>query len=281
VTTSPDPNRVAPDCVVPARVDPDRLADALVRDDGLFRGVEVVAATGSTNADLAEVARRGTTGRVLVAAHQTAGRGRRGRGWAATPGTSQAISVLWHPERTDHWSWLPLVTGVAVCDTARAWGVPAALKWPNDVLVPATDPTGPGHKLAGLLAERVDTVHGAACVLGIGLNTTAGRDDLPVPTATSLALAGAARPLDVTAVIADLLGRLERLLLWWRSGEQDDLLADLYANRCGTLGRRVRADLGDGHLVGEAVRVDDGGALVLLVDGTERSVVAGDVVHLR
>lgn len=263
-------------------VDPHRLRAAAVRDDGLYRCVEVVASTGSTNADLARLAReQGASGRVLVADHQSAGRGRRDRGWSATPGTSQAVSVLWHPRRDDHWSWLPLVTGIAVCDTARAFGVGASLKWPNDVLVPDTDPARAGQKLAGLLSERVDTPHGPACVLGIGLNTTAGVSDLPVPTATSLVLSGAAEPLDVTAVVADLLFRLERLLRWWESGEQDDLLVDLYANRCSTLGRRVRADLGSSQLVGEAVRVGSDGSLVLRADGVEHPVVAGDVVHLR
>lgn len=263
-------------------VDPDRLRAAVVRADGMYRAVEAVASTGSTNADLARVARAsGTSGRVLVADHQSAGRGRRDRGWSATPGTSQAISVLWHPRRDDQWSWLPLLTGIAVCDTARAFGVGARLKWPNDVLVPEADPERTGQKLAGLLAERVDTPHGSACVLGIGLNTTADVADLPVPTATSLVLSGAAEPLDVTAVVADLLFRLERLLRWWESGEQDDLLVDLYTNRCSTLGRRVRADLGSSQLIGEAVRVDPDGSLVLRVDGTEHRVVAGDVVHLR
>src|SRR5699024_3439988 len=109
---------------------------------------------GSTNADLATAAREGgVPTKVLVADHQTAGRGRRDRGWSATPGTSQAISVLWHPTRADQWSWLPLVTGVAVCDAARAVGVRTSLKWPNDVLVPSADPAAPGRKLAGLLAE--------------------------------------------------------------------------------------------------------------------------------
>lgn len=263
-------------------VDPGRLRAALVRPDGLYRVVDVVAETGSTNADLARSARQDqATARVLVADHQTAGRGRRDRGWSATPGTSQAISVLWHPTRTDLWGWLPLVTGVAVCDTARAVGVGVDLKWPNDVLVPGADPTVPGRKLAGLLAERVDTARGPGCVLGIGLNTTADADDLPVPTATSLMQSGVGPSLDVTAVVADVLVRLERLLRWWESGEQDDLIADLYTNRCGTIGRRVRADLGGSHVVGEAVRVDGNGALVLLADGVERSVIAGDVVHLR
>ncbi|MFW6598683.1 biotin--[acetyl-CoA-carboxylase] ligase [Propionibacteriaceae bacterium Y2011] len=273
-------------------VDRDRLAAVLLaegadagRGPKVFAGVNAVAETGSTNADLAAVARTVTPGgderpgpRLLVADHQTAGRGRRGRGWSADPGTSQAISVLWWPTRTDRWSWLPLLTGLAVCDAVRAVGVPAGLKWPNDVVVPDSD--GTTGKLAGLLAERAETPAGPACVLGIGLNTTADRDQLPVPTATSLALAGAA-PFDVTAVVIDLVSRLVGLLQAWQSGTADHLLAERYADRSSTLGRRVRADLGTERIEGEAVRIDADGGLVLQVGGRERTVVAGDVVHLR
>ncbi len=241
----------------------------------------MVAETGSTNADLAAAARAGQpVGQVLVADHQTAGRGRRDRGWSAAPGTSQAISVSWRPTRPDQWSWLSLVVGIAVADTARSVGVAAGLKWPNDVLVGGSTTAGIGRKIAGLLSERVDTAQGPVCILGIGLNTTATQDELPVPTATSLSLSGA-RGLDVTGVIADLLVRLEKLLLWWESQEQDDLLVDLYRNRCTTVGQRVRVDLGQTQLVGEAVRIDADGSLVVRADGHDHIVVAGDVVHLR
>lgn len=262
-------------------VDPALLAHAIQRDGGIYRHIDVVAETGSTNADLATLARTGQTeGRVLVADHQTAGRGRRDRGWSAAPGTSQAISILWRPDRADQWSWLSLIMGIAVVDTARAVGVPALLKWPNDVLVGGSSTADSGLKLAGLLSERVETPHGPVCVLGIGLNTTARAEQLPVPTATSLAQAGAEQ-LDVTATILDLLVRLEKILLWWESGDQDDLIVDLYRNRCATLGRTVRVDLGEWQLVGEAVRIGDDGALVVRADGTDHMIVAGDVVHLR
>lgn len=262
-------------------VDAHRLAESIRRPGGIYTQVDVVADTGSTNADLAAAARTDpAAGRVLVSDHQSAGRGRRNRGWSAAPGTSQAISMSWRPSRTEQWSWLSLILGIAVADTARAVGVAAGLKWPNDVLVGGASTADTGRKLAGLLSERVDTADGAVCVLGIGLNTTATQADLPVPTATSLALAGAPH-LDVTAVVSDLLVRLEKLLLWWESGEQDDLLLDLYLNRCTTLGRQVRVDLGQGQLVGEAVRIDTDGSLVVRADGHDHTVVAGDVVHLR
>lgn len=247
-------------------------------DDGLFSRLTWIPETGSTNADLAAAARAGEPAQVLVAEHQTAGRGRRDRTWAARPGTSLAISALWYPRRRDAWSWLPLLTGVAVCDTARAVGVPAHLKWPNDVLVPRSD--GTEGKLAGLLAERVEGPRGAGCVHGMGLNTTATADDLCVPTATSLVMSGATVPSQ-RAIVSDLLGRLERLLGWWDAGESDDLVRDLYLNRCATVGRTVRVELLDGTVTGEAVGIDGDGGLVVRTAAGERSFVAGDVVHLR
>ena len=82
-----------------------------------------------------------------------------GRSWTAPPGRSIALSVLLRPDRAaDSWTWLPLLAGLAVADSLRALaGVPATLKWPNDVLVD-------GAKICGILAERVDGPTGPACV---------------------------------------------------------------------------------------------------------------------
>ncbi len=149
-----------------------------------WRSVEVVAETGSTNADLAELARRGEpAGLVLVTDHQVAGRGRLGRTWTAPAGTSVALSVLLRPQRDPAaWTWLPLLAGLAVAEGLRAIAdVPAVLKWPNDVLVDDA-------KICGILAERVDSPIGPACVLGLGVNVHLTAEQLPVPTATSLAL---------------------------------------------------------------------------------------------
>ena len=123
------------------------------------------------------------SGFVLATDHQTAGRGRLGRTWTAPRGSSIAMSVLLRPAREPAtWTWLPLLAGLAVADSLRAMAdVPAVLKWPNDVLVD-------GAKICGILAERVDAPSGAACVLGLGINVHLAADELPVPTATSLAV---------------------------------------------------------------------------------------------
>jgi BirA family biotin operon repressor/biotin-[acetyl-CoA-carboxylase] ligase len=173
----------------------DALADALLPGSRLLTAVRVVARTGSTNADLLAAARAGTAaGTVLVAEEQTAGRGRLDRSWHSQPGAALTFSVLLRPAAIPPSArgWLPLLTGVAVAAALRAQtGLDVSLKWPNDVLVSGAEP-GMAGKLAGILAEQA----GDAIVVGIGLNVSARRDELPAPQATSLLLAGAAGQLN-------------------------------------------------------------------------------------
>src|SRR6478735_5060193 len=125
-------------------LDKDRLAAG---PPGL--AVEVVAAAPSTNALVAERARAGAgEGLVVVAEHQTAGRGRLDRTWETPAGAALTLSVLLRPSATAvDWPWLPLMTGYAAGRTLRQLGAPVALKWPNDVLLA-------DRKVAGILAER-------------------------------------------------------------------------------------------------------------------------------
>ncbi|RZS90234.1 BirA family biotin operon repressor/biotin-[acetyl-CoA-carboxylase] ligase [Motilibacter rhizosphaerae] len=235
-------------------------------------GLRVLPATGSTNDDLAALAREGAPDRtVLVADLQTGGRGRLGRQWEAPAGSSLAVSVLVRPALpVERWGWLPLLAGVAAVDAVAAVGVRAELKWPNDVRVG-------DRKLGGLLAEVVQP---DGVVLGIGLNTTMREDELPVPDATSLLLAGAERA-ERGPVLGALLVELDRRLRALEEAGGDPAasgLAAAYAERCGTLGRHVSLELPGGEVVeGVADAVDDQGGLV--VGG--RSFSAGDVTHLR
>ena len=160
----------------------------------------MLAQTGSTNDDLLAAARAGAAeGAVLVAEHQTRGRGRQGRQWVSRTGSALIFSVLLRPAAVPpaDRGWLPLLTGVAVARALRQQaGVDAALKWPNDVLAG-------GAKLAGILAEQA----GEAIVMGVGLNVAATRDELPPPGPGALPadLAGAARPSAATASARQLL----------------------------------------------------------------------------
>ena len=262
-----------------------------------WRQVEVVAETGSTNADLVARARAGEPpGLVLVADHQGAGRGRLGRSWVAPPRSCLAVSVLVHPAGVDpRWlAWLPLLAGLAVVDALdAACRLTARLKWPNDVLVPvpAAKPfegqPDELHKVAGVLAELVPAADGAATpsvVVGAGINLTQSADQLPVPTATSLRLAGAATT-DRDAVLEAYLTALHVRYQAWLAVGGNPVAAGLdaaYRDACATLGERVRVELPTGEpLIGLARAVDDEGRLVLVADGVTRVLAAGDVVHLR
>lgn len=241
--------------------------------------VDVVAETGSTNADLLARASSGEdiAGAVLLAENQVAGRGRNGRTWSAVPGTQilMSVGVPTTGVPGEFWGWLPLATGLAVTDAvARCSGVRAGLKWPNDVLVD-------GHKLAGILAEVAVGPEAPVVVVGVGLNVSLSADELPDPAATSLAVLGSA-PSRADLVVA-LLDELDRRLRQWRGadGPASDLLAD-YRAASVTVGSRVRAlQPGDNQVIGDATAIDGQGRLVIDVDGQPLAVSAGDIVHLR
>jgi BirA family biotin operon repressor/biotin-[acetyl-CoA-carboxylase] ligase len=237
--------------------------------------VNVVATTTSTNADL--LADSSAPDRsVLIAEHQEDGRGRFDRSWISPPRAGLTFSALLRPELpvTD-WGWLPLLAGVAVAEAVRARvGVPVGLKWPNDVL--AAD----GRKLAGILAQ---TTRGAV-VVGIGLNVDTTEAELPVQTATSLALAGAAAP-DRTALLIAILQRFDARYAQWTDCGGDAAacgLAGAYRDACTTLSRTVQVRLAaDEVLEGTAIDVDDRGRLVVRTADADVPVVAGDVEHVR
>jgi BirA family transcriptional regulator, biotin operon repressor / biotin---[acetyl-CoA-carboxylase] ligase len=251
------------------------LNRALVVPAGLWREVRVVEQTGSTNADLAAAARGGEAeGVVLVAEHQTAAKGRLGRSWTAPARAGLSFSVLLRPIDVDiaRWSLLPLLTGVATAvATASVSDVDIGLKWPNDLMIGE-------RKLAGILAERVDS----AVVIGVGLNVSLKTEELPVESATSLTLANATVS-DRDIILRAVLRAIEGEYTSWRldGGDSRALLAR-YRGLCVTLGRSVRAELpGDQTIEGEAVDIDPNGSLVIETSAGRRTVSAGDVVHLR
>jgi BirA family transcriptional regulator, biotin operon repressor / biotin---[acetyl-CoA-carboxylase] ligase len=240
--------------------------------------VEVYDETPSTNALVADRARAGAgAGLVVVTEHQTAGRGRLDRAWQTPPRSALTFSVLLRPDVPPaRWPWLPLVVGLAVTDALRELGYPAGMKWPNDVLL--TLPEGE-RKVCGILVERVDTPTGPAAVVGIGLNSSMSAAELPLPTATSLAVAGGAEP-DRTQVLVALLVALAATYDTWLADPAS--IAAAYPAASVTLGRRVRAELpGGGVLEGTAVRIDELGRVVVAGPTGESAVGAGDVVHLR
>lgn len=261
--------------------------DLAARLSGLPLGrLEVVDRVASTSTELARLAAADPDAwpdrSVLVAEHQEAGRGRAGRTWTTPRGVALTVSVLLRPSPAqvpvERLGWVPLLGGLAAARALRDLGAPAVLKWPNDVLLPAGpgEPAVPGwgafRKVAGVLA---DVVADGAVVLGIGLNVAQTADQLPVPSATSLALAG------VTATRADAL--IAVLARWveadatWRAAGGAGPVED-WSRLAVTLGRAVRVALpGGGEVVGTAVALEPDGALRVAHGGGETLVRAGDV----
>jgi len=264
--------------------DPDRpptpLDGAVLREAlrpwPFYVDVEATPATGSTNADVAALARQGAPeGTVRSTDHQVAGRGRLARTWTSPPRAGIAVSVLLRPTAIplDRWTWLPLLAGVVIARTVARAGVEARLKWPNDVLVD-------GGKIAGILVEVVGVGAPDALVVGLGLNVSNERGELP-PGGTSLALAGATQ-LDRVTVLADLLGDLAATYAGWRDAGGDPAgLRAAYLARCDTIGREVAVELPGGRTVrGVGRTVDLDGRLVVETASAELALSAGDVVHV-
>ncbi|HEY6622517.1 MAG TPA: biotin--[acetyl-CoA-carboxylase] ligase [Acidimicrobiales bacterium] len=268
----------------------------------------------STNRYLLSEARAGAgEGLVVVADHQSAGRGRLGRRWEAPPGANLLASVLLRPHLPFEARHLAsAVVALAAADACAALGgVAASIKWPNDLLVD-------GRKLAGVLAEAdVGTEGRAPIVVGIGINvawpaatTVGGPTDPPArepggpggpggrsshqgdrgpriderdlaDSATSL-LRETGRPVDRARLLDRLLVELEpRAAALSSAGGRIGQAAEL-RSRCTTIGTRVRVESSDSTFNGMAVDVTAEGHLVVDVDDQgPRTVVVGDVIHLR
>lgn len=260
-----------------APLDAAALRDGLVGPGLPWRQLDVVAETGSTNADLLARAEAGADidGSVLLAEYQNAGRGRHGRQWSAPRGTQLALSagVAGASVPRPGWGWLTLAAGVAVADALAAVGVQAGLKWPNDVLA------GDG-KLAGILAEVA--APSQVIVLGLGLNVTLTADEAPDPFATSLLMLGSSATDRNTLARRILRELATRVDAWRAAGGADPALTADYQRYSLTLNSRVRASMpGDRELVGVARSVDETGRLCVDTGAETHAISAGDITHLR
>lgn len=242
----------------------------VVANSTRWRAVERLEVTDSTNAIVASRARAGAPpGLVVVADHQTAGRGRAGRRWEGRPGGSLLMSCLVDaPPRP---TLVPLAAGLAVADVVAAAGAEPELKWPNDVLIA-------GRKCAGVLVEAPAAPH--RLVVGIGVNTDWRGEVRARAPATSTSLAEElGRDVDRWDVAVNLLDALDRRL---EGAEQDpDAVLAAYRAACSTFGRKVVVEGPGRTITGLAVDVDERGALAVRTDDGAIVVDAGEVTHLR
>ncbi|MGB3761756.1 MAG: biotin--[acetyl-CoA-carboxylase] ligase [Ornithinimicrobium sp.] len=218
-------------------------------------------------------------GRVVVADHQSAGQGRRGRHWVAPAGTSLAVSVAVRSPAPPLIGWVTLLAGVAAqrALVEHEYPLHAELKWPNDVLVVSGGAGRPG-KVCGVLASA----QGSQVVVGVGLNIDQGAADLPVASATSWRMGRDGSPLPRSvrkSWLEAYLGHLANLLEVL--ADDSDAARAAYVDVCGTLGQEVSVELAAMTVRGRACGVDRDGALVVTQGGRRSVHHAGDVVHLR
>jgi len=242
--------------------------------NGYWR-VSVVDVTGSTQNDLAVEARRGNSqnGDVLVAEFQLTGRGRLGRSFIAPTRSALLFSLFIRPHREGgDWGWLPLLAGqavVAAIESQCKADVACRLKWPNDILMGEM-------KVAGLLAERVETPEGPGVIIGIGINVDASEEELPISTATSLKLQGCSA-FEREDLLITILENVAHYLQRWEAN--DGNLISEYENVSVTIGRRIRIELPGGVMKESIAKgVAPSGALILT---NGELVTVGDIVHLQ
>jgi BirA family biotin operon repressor/biotin-[acetyl-CoA-carboxylase] ligase len=265
---------------------PDRIQHDL-QSTIVGRAIEYYPQAGSTNDLARRQARAGhPEGLVILTDEQTAGRGRMGRAWAAPPGSSLLLSLLLRPAwlaPADAFS-LTMLAAVALCEAVEQVApLHAALKWPNDLLLPVRIAAGPTlRKAAGILSEieldgdQIDWV-----VIGIGVNVNwspsgivDGRDLAEV--ATSIAAAGG-QPVERLPLLRALLERLDARYAALRHGGHADLF-ERWRDRLTTLGQPVQISLPHGELRGVAEDVERSGALrVRDKHGDLHTIMAGDV----
>lgn len=233
--------------------------------------IRTLAETGSTNADMLDLARSGASeGLWLRAERQTGGRGRQGRTWVSPPGNLYTSTLVRLRPTDPEAASLALVAAVALEEAVRAHLAAAAvptLKWPNDLLLD-------GAKLSGILLERAAD----AVVIGIGVNLAQHPHDLDRAT-TSLAAHGAiVDPATFQETLADAFARW---LGVWR-GQGLAPVRTRWLERAHPPGTALTARLPDGSAIdGLFDGLDIGGALVLrLADGGRRVIHAADIVLL-
>ena len=248
---------------------------------------------GSTNSDLvarvsSEEGSSWPDFSVIATDNQIAGKGRLGRDWRAPAGASLAVSVLLRPHTPagrplppESLGWFGLLAGLAMtraCNSVLPEGKRAMIKWPNDVLIS-------GRKVCGVLSELVTTADGMALVVGTGVNIALAEDQLPVPTATSLAIEGAHTSVDeLLAAYLTEFSRITKVFVSAAGNVRSSGLLDQIRDECDTIGRSVRVELPSGeNPVGTAIGINEEGSLVVeMANCAEPLVVsAGDVTHLR
>lgn len=250
-------------------LDAGRIESLVVAGGHAFDGLVIHEEIASTNQAL--LATSGDGVYACLAERQTAGRGRRGRAWQATPYGSVLVSVAWTvTETAGPFGLVSLGAGVAVARALEAVGVRGAvLKWPNDVLWQA-------RKLAGILIEMRGEAGAMRVVVGVGINVAVGAGTALAIDQEWAELRAMVPEVDRSRLAALVIGELLAVMDDYRQGRFEDLLKE-WRHRHAFAGMAVRLDEGREPCEALVVDVDDEGALIVEVQGRRRRVQAGDV----
>lgn len=240
----------------------------------ILREYRVLAEVGSTNTYLLEEARNEYEGLVVLADHQTAGRGRQGREWIAPARSAIHCSILLRPNLLSGDRFLLTAACALAVRAALAPLVTASprIKWPNDVLLDDS-------KVCGVLAEAAHSPRGVFFILGFGVNVHATPDWDTGPTATCIA-DHAKRAVTRLEVVVRILARLDALVSELYAGGAERVWRE-WRDVLDTLGREVEMSGPEGTLRGRAVDVGRDGGLVIESPGGEqrRTLYAGDAIE--
>lgn len=250
------------------------------RGNPLFRKFLYFTEVDSTQTVVKNLARSGApAGVVAFGEVQSAGRGRRGRGWVSARGKNLTFSVLLRPKlKPGEVQLLTLAAGLALKETLRSlYGIPAELKWPNDILCR-------GRKMCGILSEAAgdaERIYYAA--IGVGVNINMEPADIPeeLGAVATSALIESGRLLPRWRVLTALLGSLARFAGLLDADAGGAELIEIYRRECDTLGKDVMVTEDGKTFTGLAKGVTREGALIVGNAGGEITVAAADVRHLR
>jgi len=254
-------------------LDAQRIRNRLSDVTRLWLGeIEIFETIGSTNAHLLDRAsREGIDGHAVLAEHQSAGRGRRGRTWKSPRGQSIALSI---GVRADvpaaRLGALSLVTGLAVAAALDQCDIPGVgLKWPNDIFLG-------GAKLGGILIEVVPLRHPCVAVIGVGINVERGDPELDVVVDPIAAVADVRAGVDRNLMASHLIDSIHAHARRFEA-EGFGAFRTAWENRNIHRDDAVSILLGDSRVDGRVLGVGEGGELVLATVDGERRFTSGEV----
>ncbi len=232
----------------------------------------------STNTEAARHAQQGAPeGLAIVAAEQTAGRGRLERQWASPAAAGLYFSVILRPHLDlSRWSLIPLLAALAVHESLlESCSLETDIKWPNDILVG-------DRKLCGILAENIETVAGRAVILGIGINL---RGDAFPPELQDRAISieeATGAIVDLNGVLQSLVRSLSKYYELFQAAGAEEIVRQWSTRSTFAKDKRVRISAGAETFNGTTRGLESDGALLVETDAGEiRIVRAGDVTSLR